>query len=64
MTGVRDETWLRLVDVPRALAARSYEAAPGSLVIAGRVTQHRHGALAAADRLFATPRAPFAGTSF
>ncbi|MGD0242323.1 MAG: sterol carrier protein domain-containing protein [Streptosporangiaceae bacterium] len=116
VTGVRDETWLRLVDVPRALAARGYEAAAGPLVIAvtdellpantggyrigadgvrraddpadlslgvaalasaylggtrfsalaqsGRVTQHRPGALAAADRLFATPRAPFAGTSF
>jgi predicted acetyltransferase len=116
LTGVRDETWLRLVDVPRALAARRYEAAPGPVVIAvtdellaantggyrisasgvhrtgdpadislgvaalasaylggtrfsvlaqsGRVTQHRPGALAAADRLFATPRAPFAGTSF
>lgn len=116
VTGVRDETWLRLVDVTRALAARSYEAAAGPLVIAvtdellpantggyrisasgvhrtgdpaglslgvaalasaylggtrfsalaqaGRVTQHRPGALAAADRLFATLRAPFAGTSF
>ncbi|HVT66100.1 MAG TPA: GNAT family N-acetyltransferase [Trebonia sp.] len=115
VSGVHDETWLRLVDVPAALAARTYSSA-GPVVIAvtdtllpanaggyrvgaggvdrtagpadislgvaalgaaylggtrftalaqaGRVTEHRPGALAEADALFATPRAPFAGTSF
>jgi predicted acetyltransferase len=113
---VRDETWLRLVDVPAALAARTYSPATGAVVIAvtddllpanagryrvwpggahrtsdpadislgvaalgaaylggtrftalapaGRATEHRPGALAEADALFATPRAPFAGTGF
>jgi predicted acetyltransferase len=120
VTSVRDETWLRLVDVHRALGARSYGTAflppGGALVIevtddvlpgnsggyligadgvsrtgksadialgvaalaaaylggtrftalaqAGRVTERRPGALALADALFATERAPFAGTGF
>lgn len=117
--GVHDETWLRLVDVAGALAARSYpgggstsnsvvievtdeilpvnngryrvspdgatrtdEAAGISLDVAalaaaylggtrltalaraGRATEHVPGELARADALFATARAPFAGTSF
>jgi predicted acetyltransferase len=119
VTAVRDETWLRLVDVHRALAARAYatQLSPGSplvievtdellpanagryridadgvrrtgepasislgvaalaaaylggtrfaaLATAGRVTERRPGAVALADALFATPRAPFAGTGF
>ena len=117
VTAVRDETWLRLIDVRRALAARTYaDEAPlvievtdeqlpanagryliGSggagrtnedrpadiglgvaalaasylggtrftvLAAAGRVTELRPGALALADALFATERAPFAGTGF
>lgn len=31
-TGTADETWLRLLDVPAALAARSYAGAPGDAV--------------------------------
>jgi predicted acetyltransferase len=120
VTAVRDETWLRLIDVRAALAARTYGAAflpaDGPLVIevtdellpansgrylispggvsrtdgradialgvaalaaaylggtrftalaqAGRVAERRPGALALADTLFATERAPFAGTGF
>ena len=112
---IADETWLRLVDVQAALAARSYQgpeevtiavtdtllpANTGSYLVsasgvsgtdrvpdlsldvsalaaaylggtrwwqlglAGRVQEHRAGALAAADQLFGTARAPFAGTMF
>jgi predicted acetyltransferase len=114
----RDETWLRLIDVPAALAARTY-AGPGSVTIhltdsmlpantgryeisadgakpvsgtgsapdlsldvaalacvylggtrwwqladAERVQEHSPGAIAAADQLFGTDRAPFGGTMF
>lgn len=116
--GVRDETWLRLVDVPAALAARRYATGPvvvievedpllpsnrgryriggrphevarpdssrpdltvgvaalasvylggtrwSALAQAGQATEHRAGAIAAADQLFATAAAPFAGTYF
>lgn len=112
---VRDETWLRLVDVDAALQARSYESGPevvlavedellpdnsgryrvsaghvtrvdqppdlsmdvaalasaylggarfATLALAGRVVEHREGALADADRLFRTAAAPFSGTGF
>jgi predicted acetyltransferase len=123
VTAVRDETWLRLIDVHRALAARTYgtayaagrpagaplvievtdeqlpanaggylidddgvsrTGAPGDIALdvaalaaaylggtrftalaqAGRVTERRPGALALADALFATERAPYAGTGF
>jgi predicted acetyltransferase len=120
VTAVRDETWLRLIDVHRALAARTYRtgalalgtplvaevsdellpanagryridaggvsrtAEPagislgvaalaaaylggtrfGALAAAGRVTEHLPGAVALADALFGTERAPFAGTGF
>ncbi|MFC9660492.1 GNAT family N-acetyltransferase [Nocardia sp. NPDC127606] len=115
VAGVHDETWLRLVDVPTALARRTYrDASPvivevedairtantgryrisaeqvvrvdepadvtvdvatlgaiylgGStwrqLALAGRVVEHRAGAVAAADSLFATPALPFSGTFF
>jgi predicted acetyltransferase len=37
---------------------------PSALGRAGRVSEGRPGAFAAADRLFATDRAPFTGTSF
>ncbi|MDH2414156.1 GNAT family N-acetyltransferase [Nocardioides sp. CER19] len=111
----RDETWLRIIDVERALAARTfddgdpvvlrvtddrlpgnegcYEIGPKTvtrtdaepdlvadvaalaaaylggtgwwqLARAGRVEERTPGAVGRADRLFATPRAPFAGTSF
>lgn len=120
-TAIADETWLRLIDVPAALSARTYrgpgavtiavtdeqlpantgryrvsaagaqrtDAAPDlsldvaalaalylggtpwwSLVAAGRVVEHTgspnhpEGAVARADRLFATERAPFTGTMF
>jgi predicted acetyltransferase len=115
-TGVRDETWLRLVDLPAALSARTYRKGPEAVTIgvtdhllpantgryrisaegaqrtdeppeltvdvatlatvylggtrwwqvadAGRVTQVRPGALAVADHLFGTERAPYAGTMF
>jgi predicted acetyltransferase len=114
-TSIADETWLRLVDVQVALAARSYRgqeevtigvtdallpANTGSYLVsasgvsgtdrapdlsvdvsalaaaylggtrwwqlglAGRVQEHRAGALAAADQLFGTDRAPYAGTMF
>ena len=115
VTGVRDETWLRLIDVLAALQMRTYRPA-GPLVLgisddllpansgtyridaagvrrsgepadistdvaslasaylggvrwralstAGRVLEHRPGALAAADELFATVTEPFSGTSF
>jgi len=112
---VRDEAWLRLVDVGAALAARTYGSgapvvvdvadallpanagryrvdaggaaptdAPADLSVdvaglasvylgdarwsalarAGRVQEHAPGAAAAADVLFATVDAPFAGTQF
>jgi predicted acetyltransferase len=116
VSGVRDETWLRLVDVEAALRARGYgphaepaviwvtdrllpansggyrvaadgvrrsDEDPGieldvaalasaylgatrfsTLALAGRATERRPGALAAADELFAVARAPFAGTGF
>jgi predicted acetyltransferase len=120
VTGVRDQTWLRLVDVPAALTARTYAAgepvvievddpllpansgrylvgpdgaaridkpsldtAPdlsagvsalaaaylggtrwATLGVSGQAREHRPGALAAADLLFTTPVAPFAGTGF
>ncbi|MFF2396227.1 GNAT family N-acetyltransferase [Nocardia sp. NPDC058114] len=115
VAGVHDETWLRLVDVPTALARRTYRDAPpvivevedairtantgryrigaeqvlrvddpadvtvdvatlgaiylgGStwrqLALAGRVVEHRAGAVDAADHLFATPTMPFSGTYF
>jgi predicted acetyltransferase len=113
--GISDETWLRLVDVPAALAARTYrgsgqvtisvtddllptntgsyrisgsgvqrtdDAAELSVSVAslasvylggtrwwqlaqaGRVLEHRPGALAVAEELFGTERAPYAGTMF
>jgi len=114
-TALADETWLRLIDVPAALAARAYQG-PGSVVLdvndellpantgrysvsaggverteaaaqlsldvaalaavylggtrwwqlalAGRVIEREDGALAAADRLFAADRQPYAGTMF
>ncbi|MFC4372790.1 GNAT family N-acetyltransferase [Nocardia halotolerans] len=112
---VCDETWLRVVDVPTALAQRTYRAAAAVIVqvedtilpantgryritaqevtrvgdtpdvtvdvaalgalylggstwrqlaLAGRVTEHRLGAVEAADELFATPTLPFSGTFF
>ncbi|MFD6105341.1 GNAT family N-acetyltransferase [Nocardia salmonicida] len=115
VAGVHDETWLRLVDVPTALARRTYRDGPpviievddpirtantgryrihadevtrvddpadvsvdvatlgaiylgGStwrqLAFAGRVVEHRAGAVDAADNLFATPTLPFSGTFF
>lgn len=115
VAGVYDETWLRLVDVPAALAGRTYRDEPpviievddairttnsgryrisgdgvtavgdpadvtvdvatlgaiylgGStwrqLAFAGRVLEHRAGAIDAADNLFATPALPFSGTFF
>ncbi|WP_205875686.1 GNAT family N-acetyltransferase [Mycobacterium camsae] len=115
ITAVHDETWLRIVDVHRALAARSYAgddtivisvtdpllqrnsstfaitgdgAAPTdqrpqlrvgieglgtvllgdtswrSLAVAGLVQADDAGMLAAADRLFAVPDAPYAGFYF
>ncbi|MEU4318038.1 GNAT family N-acetyltransferase [Nocardia fluminea] len=115
VAGVHDETWLRLVDVPAALARRTYrDASPvtvevedtirtansgryricaeqvvrvegpaeitvdvatlgaiylgGStwrqLALAGRVVEHRAGAVEDADNLFATPTLPFSGTFF
>jgi predicted acetyltransferase len=115
-TGIDDETWLRLIDVPAALSARTYRPGPDAVTIgvndellpantgryrvsasgvqrtddapdlsldvaglatvylggtpwwqlaeAGRVTQHGTGALAIAEHLFGTDRAPFAGTMF
>lgn len=118
VTGVYDETWLRLVDVSAALAARRYSSGPvvvievtdpllpanngrfrvggrphetarpdssrpdltvgvaalasvylggtrwAALAQAGQVTEHRAGAVASADQLFATVSAPFSGTGF
>ncbi|MFD3745241.1 GNAT family N-acetyltransferase [Nocardia sp. NPDC058633] len=115
VAAVHDETWLRLVDVPTALARRTYRgtapvivgvddairtantgryrisaqevtrvedpaevsvdvAALGAiylggstwrqLALAGRVVEHRAGAVDAADDLFATPTMPFSGTFF
>lgn len=112
---VQDDLWLRLVDVPTALAARSYgDADPvvfevrdrllpenagsyrigprgverggatpqisldvdvlaalylggvavSTLASANRLDVHDSGALAAADRLFATSRPPWCGTAF
>ncbi len=114
-TGVFDETWLRLVDVLAALAARTYRGseavvievgdallpandgryrisaagaepttAPADLALevsalaavylggtafwhlaaAGRVRELTEGALSRAEQLFATDRAPYAGTGF
>jgi predicted acetyltransferase len=114
-SSIWDETWLRLIDVPTALAARTYNGdgrvaiavsdrrlpandgtylvsaagvsrtdAPAELSLdvsalatvylggtkwwqlahGGRVTEHRAGALGAAEALFATERPPFAGTMF
>lgn len=117
-TGVHDETWLRLVDVPAALKARRYAAGPvvvievndpllpanngrfrvggrsgeagrpdssrpdltvgvaalasaylggtrwAALAQSGQAVEHRAGAIAAADQVFATASAPFAGTWF
>jgi predicted acetyltransferase len=112
---IDDETWLRLVDVPAALSARTYRG-PDAVTIAvtdallpanngrylasssgvgrtdnvpdlsldvatlarvylggtrwwqlaqaGLVQEHRPGALAAAEQLFGTDRAPYAGTMF
>uniref|UniRef100_UPI002454B142 GNAT family N-acetyltransferase n=1 Tax=Nocardia abscessus TaxID=120957 RepID=UPI002454B142 len=115
VVSTRDETWLRLVDVPQALARRTYReaaavvvevvdpllaansgryriAADGvrrvretaevtvgvadlaavylggttwrALAFAGRVDEHRPGAVAAADALFAADGLPFSGTFF
>ncbi|WP_040792493.1 GNAT family N-acetyltransferase [Nocardia paucivorans] len=115
VTDIRDETWLRLVDVPDALARRAYRPGPPvvvgvtdpiltadtgtyriaedgatrvdaavdlttdvsalaacylggtswrHLLLAGRVTEHRPGAAAAADALFAVADHPFSGTYF
>jgi len=115
VTGVRDETWLRIVDVLAALQLRSYRRAEPlvlgisdhllpansgtyridaagvqrsdepayistdvaglasaylggvrwrALSTAGRAREHRPGALAAADELFATATEPFSGTGF
>ncbi|WP_019930619.1 GNAT family N-acetyltransferase [Nocardia sp. BMG111209] len=115
VTGVADETWLRLVDVPAALDRRTYRggtpvvvavtdsilpansghyriSAEGAvptgdpadlsldvaalaavylggtawrqLALAGRVHEHRPGAVDAADTLFATGIQPFGGTFF
>lgn len=118
VTSIRDNTWLRLVDIPAALAARRYAGGPvvvvevqdpllpsnngrfriggrphevarpdssrpdltigaaalasvylggtrwAALAQAGQVTEHRAGSIAAADQLFATVAAPFAGTGF
>ncbi|NKY33443.1 GNAT family N-acetyltransferase [Nocardia speluncae] len=115
VTDIRDETWLRLVDVAAALRRRAYK--PGAPVVlavtdpilpanntrlrvagsgvvatdapadlstdiatlgaaylggtswrhmalAGRVTEHRPGAAAVADALFAVQDHPFSGTYF
>ncbi|UGT61055.1 GNAT family N-acetyltransferase [Nocardia asteroides] len=115
VTGIGDETWLRLVDVAAALASRGYGPGepvllgitdpilPGNsgtfrvragetartaaepeltadvsalaaaylggtpwwhLVLAGRATEQRPGAAAAADALFGTAAPPFSGTFF
>jgi predicted acetyltransferase len=116
LVAMRDETWLRVIDVAQALAARRYNPAAAAVVISvadrrlpgnsgsyridpdgagrsgqaadistdvaglsaaylggvrwsalgrgGRAAEHRPGALAAADRLFATLAEPFAGTAF
>ncbi len=115
VAAVHDETWLRLVDVPTALARRTYRDGPPVIVevvdairtgntgryrisaeqvtrvddpadltvdvatlgasylggstwrhlsMAGRVVEHREGAVDAADNLFATPTLPFSGTFF
>ncbi len=115
LLGDHDETWLRIVDVEVALAARAYggggslvigvadalltanagsyrvgsagvsrtDAAPelsldvaalgsiylggqrpSDLALAGRAREHREGAIADADALFAVSTAPFAGTVF
>lgn len=112
---VEDETWLRLIDVPTALNARSYgeggpvvvevsdplfaansgrylittegvrrtddrpqllipvdvlgalylgDRSPSAFACAGRLTVCDRAALPAADRLFATPEAPWGGTYF
>lgn len=112
-TGLRDELWLRVLDVPAALAARRYgteaeivvevvdggrfrlnggqEAAaceatgsspdlelglgdlgslylggvaPSTLAAAGRVREHRRGALARADAMFVSHLAPFSRSHF
>lgn len=115
VTAVHDETWLRIVDAERALAARSYAGGGSvtlavndpllpknsasfsiseggaeatnrpadlhvgieglgavllggttwrSLAVAGRARAEDPAALAVADRLFAVPEAPHAGTFF
>ncbi|GGK99486.1 GNAT family N-acetyltransferase [Nocardia jinanensis] len=115
VTDIRDETWLRLIDVPAALTRRAYRPGPpvvvavtdpilttntGSyrigdgavtavdesadlstdvaalaaaylggtrwrdLALAGRATEHRPGAAAAADALFEVDAHPFSGTYF
>ncbi len=115
VTAVHDETWLRIVDAERALAARSYAGTGSvtvavndpllpknsasftigeggaistnrpadlhvgieglgavlldgttwrSLAVAGRARAEDPAALAVADRLFAVPEAPHAGTFF
>lgn len=118
-TRVEDETWLRIVDVPAALAARTFGAVsgrsesvvievrdsllpansgryrigdgparpvgepaelvldvaelaaiylgdirPSALAVAGRLTAVKDEAVAVADRLFAVPTTPWAGTYF
>lgn len=115
VTEVRDETWLRLIDVPAALSRRGYKPGPPlvlavtdplfpantgtyritgdgiettdepaelgtdiaalgaaylggtqwrHLALAGRATEYRPGAAAAADILFAVDDHPFSGTYF
>ena len=50
VTGITDETWLRLVDVPAALAARSYgEAAPVLLAVHDTVLERNAGVYRIAD---------------
>lgn len=113
VSGLRDELWVQLLDIPAALAARRYGAdgelvlevagagryrlsggtdgarcepgggppdltlgpadlgavylggvAPSTLARAGRVEEHRFGALARADAMFASHPAPFCRTGF
>ncbi|MBI2709276.1 MAG: GNAT family N-acetyltransferase [Actinobacteria bacterium] len=120
VTSARDHLWLRVVDVPAALEARTWSApgrlvldvddrfrpawggcfalavgddgrasverasgpaeltlaaddlgavylggvAPSTLAAAGRVRAEGHAALTLADRMFASPRAPFCNTGF
>lgn len=71
---VSDETWLRIVDVPAALAARRFGllgtdptesvVAPTALAQAGRLMVLNPKALPVADGLFAVGSAPWRGTDF